>query len=87
MALLDWNNPPQLRTRKREARDLDALSRSHARRVKHKASKAHSTNKERSAETRAKNTIRNKLLAAQKEIRAKYLAAVRAYWSGRLRNG
>ena len=82
MALLDWNNPPKLRTRKRVARDLDALSRAHARRVKRKPSKAHSTNKERSAETRAKNAERKKRMAERKAARAKFLEAVRAYWRG-----
>ena len=82
MALLDWGNPPLLRTRKRAARDLDALSRCHERRNKRKPSKAHSTNKERSAAMRAKAAERDKRKAARKEARTKFLAAVRAYWRG-----
>lgn len=82
MSLLDWNNPPQLRARKREGRDLDALERSHARRVKRKSGKAHSTNKERSAEARVKAEKRAKRAARVTAARKEFLAAVRAYWRG-----
>lgn len=82
MSLLDWNNPPQLRARKREGRDLDALARTHAKRVKKKGGKAHATNKERSALERAKAEKRAKHISRASEERKSFLERVRAYWRG-----
>lgn len=82
MSLLDWDNPPQLRARKRIPRDLDALARTHAKRVKRKGGKAHATNKERSALERAKAAKRAKAADRRSEERKSFLERVRAYWRG-----
>jgi hypothetical protein len=82
VSLIDWDNPPRLSFRRRVPRDLDALARTHAKRVKRKGSKAHATNKERSALEREKAKKRAKLADRRSDERKSYLERVRAYWRG-----
>lgn len=79
---MDWENPPQLAVRKRPIRNIELLAALKARRVKHKPGKAHSTNRERSREMRAKANRRRFDASRKEKTTILYHAAVRAYWQG-----
>ena len=84
--LLDWDNPPTLPSPRRKViidlLNRDRLGELQQRRRKHKCSKAHSTNRERSIAAKAKALRVKKNIAANEAAKSEYLAKVRAYWMG-----
>jgi hypothetical protein len=84
--LLDWDNPPTLPSPRRKVfvdmLNRDRLGELQQRRKKHKCSKAHSTNRERSMADKAKAQRIQKKIAENYAAKAEYRAKVRAYWMG-----
>ena len=80
--MIDWKNLPTISSRRRPARDIDALAQAKVRRVKKKPSKAHGTAKDVSVIARRKAAKAKHEIAAKKVARKEHLAATRAYWRG-----
>lgn len=86
--LIDWDNPQSLPAPRRKV-VADRLDRNRLlvlkdKRRKHKSGKAHSTNRERSLESKAKVAKTRKATAKRERGYFAYVYRVRAYWAGEI---
>lgn len=83
MALdIDWKNPRRFPRKQRPVRDVYALSRLKAKRVKRKGGKAHATAKDIALAAKRKAAEARKTVVSRNDRFRRYKDAVRAFWNG-----